>query len=130
MLAAGLFDGTVVVYNLQVDTVVCTVLHCAPAAGHQRANIPVHGQDGETPADGVAGGARIAGLALMMCQVCWRSDDLDNYLNFYSVSEDGRITKWTLVKSALRHTDKGQLGYIDPSHFHCDLSRGFVCLKR
>ena len=25
-------------------------------------------------------------------------DDLDNYLNFYSVSGDGRVTNWSLVK--------------------------------
>ena len=129
MLAAGLFDGTVVVYNLQVDTVVCTVLHCAACSGtpESRHTSPRPGRGNTSRRCGRWAG--IAGRALMMCQVCWRSDDLDNYLNFYSVSEDGRITKWTLVKSALRHTDKGQLGYIDPAHFHCDL-RGFVCLWR
>ena len=36
----------------------------------------------------------------------WGSDDLDNYLNFYSVSGDGRVSNWTLVKSALWSNDK------------------------
>ena len=31
-------------------------------------------------------------------QVRWQKDDLDNNLNFYSVSSDGRIVCWTLVK--------------------------------
>ena len=39
-------------------------------------------------------------------KVKWVLDDLDNYLNFYSVSGDGRVTNWTLVKSALLYYDK------------------------
>jgi len=31
-------------------------------------------------------------------QVRWQKDDLDNNLNFYSVSSDGRVVCWTLVK--------------------------------
>ena len=31
-------------------------------------------------------------------QVAWQKDDLDNNLNFFSVSSDGRVTSWTLVK--------------------------------
>jgi dynein intermediate chain 1 len=31
-------------------------------------------------------------------QVRWQKDDLDNNLNFYSVSSDGRVACWTLVK--------------------------------
>lgn len=38
-------------------------------------------------------------------QVKWQKDDLDNNMNFFSVSSDGRITQWTIVKSELRHTD-------------------------
>lgn len=32
------------------------------------------------------------------CQVKWQKDDLDNNMNFFSVSSDGRITQWTIVK--------------------------------
>ena len=32
-------------------------------------------------------------------------DNLDGYLNFYSVSGDGRVTNWTIVKTALWNTD-------------------------
>ncbi|XP_053779128.1 dynein axonemal intermediate chain 1 isoform X2 [Desmodus rotundus] len=38
-------------------------------------------------------------------QVKWQKDDMDNNLNFFSVSSDGRIVSWTLVKSELVHTD-------------------------
>lgn len=31
-------------------------------------------------------------------QVRWQKDDLDNNLNFFSVSSDGRVVSWTLVK--------------------------------
>lgn len=31
-------------------------------------------------------------------QVRWQSDDMDNNHNFYSVSSDGRVVSWTLVK--------------------------------
>ena len=28
----------------------------------------------------------------------WVQDNLDGYLNFYSVAGDGRVTNWTIVK--------------------------------
>ena len=41
----------------------------------------------------------------MKSKVKWAKDNLDGYLNFYSVSGDGRVTNWTIVKTALWHTD-------------------------
>ncbi|XP_028411720.1 dynein intermediate chain 2, ciliary-like [Dendronephthya gigantea] len=38
-------------------------------------------------------------------EVRWQKDDLDNNLNFFSVSSDGRIVQWTIVKSELHYTD-------------------------
>merc|ERR1712136_9936 len=38
-------------------------------------------------------------------QVKWQKDDLDNNLNFYSVSSDGRVVSWTLVKDELVYND-------------------------
>ncbi|XP_049752184.1 dynein axonemal intermediate chain 1 isoform X6 [Elephas maximus indicus] len=38
-------------------------------------------------------------------KVKWQKDDMDHNLNFFSVSSDGRIVSWTLVKSELVHTD-------------------------
>ena len=35
----------------------------------------------------------------------WQKDDLDNNLNFYSVSSDGRVVSWTLVKDELVYND-------------------------
>jgi len=38
-------------------------------------------------------------------QVRWQKDDLDNNLNFFSISSDGRVVSWTLVKDELYYTD-------------------------
>ncbi|XP_061580434.1 dynein, axonemal, intermediate chain 1, paralog 2 [Cololabis saira] len=38
-------------------------------------------------------------------QVRWQKDDMDNNHNFYSVSSDGRVVSWTLVKNELFFTD-------------------------
>jgi len=38
-------------------------------------------------------------------QVSWQADDLDKNKNFTSVSSDGRVTLWTLIKSEIHHTD-------------------------
>ncbi|EPZ33815.1 hypothetical protein O9G_002527 [Rozella allomycis CSF55] len=38
-------------------------------------------------------------------QVMWGPEDLDGNTNFYSVSSDGRVTQWTLVKNELLYTD-------------------------
>ena len=44
----------------------------------------------------------------------WGPDDLDNYLNFYSVSGDGRVTNWTLVKTSIRFSDKYLIHFTKP----------------
>eukprot|EP00794_Sanderia_malayensis_P009932 gene9931-10952_t len=38
-------------------------------------------------------------------QVKWQKDDLDGNLNFFSVSADGRVVQWTIVKSELHFID-------------------------
>ena len=48
------------------------------------------------------------------CEVRWSEDDLDNYLNFYSVSGDGRVTNWCLVKTQIRYSDKYLINYSKP----------------
>jgi dynein intermediate chain 1, axonemal len=45
------------------------------------------------------------GRLVKLTQVCWQKDNLDDNLNFFSVSSDGRITQWTLLKNELLHTD-------------------------
>ncbi|KAJ7410646.1 dynein intermediate chain 1, axonemal [Pitangus sulphuratus] len=41
----------------------------------------------------------------ILIQVKWQKDDMDNNSNFFSVSSDGRIVSWTLVKNELVHMD-------------------------
>ena len=39
------------------------------------------------------------GWWIVLCvQVRWQKDDADNNMNFFSVSSDGRIVHWTIVK--------------------------------
>jgi dynein intermediate chain 1 len=38
-------------------------------------------------------------------EVRWQNDDLDEHSNFISVSSDGRVTQWTLLKNELLSTD-------------------------
>ena len=35
----------------------------------------------------------------------WAKDNLDGYLNLFSIAGDGRVTNWTIVKTALWYTD-------------------------
>ena len=39
-------------------------------------------------------------------QIKWAKDNLDGYLNFYSISGVGRVTNWTIVKTSLWFTDE------------------------
>ncbi|XP_045051237.1 dynein axonemal intermediate chain 1 isoform X3 [Desmodus rotundus] len=39
-------------------------------------------------------------------QVKWQKDDMDNNLNFFSVSSDGRIVSWTLVKCSKSYSSQ------------------------
>ena len=86
MIAAGLYDGSVVVYNLQ-------------SAGSE----PVYQATANT------GKHRD-----VVWSVRWTRDDLESYLNFFSVSEDSRVTHWTLVRSSLVSTDKMVIRYNKP----------------
>ena len=43
---------------------------------------------------------------MILClKVKWANDNLDGYLNLYSIAGDGRVTNWTIVKTALWYTD-------------------------
>nr|XP_057915645.1 dynein axonemal intermediate chain 1-like isoform X1 [Doryrhamphus excisus] len=46
-------------------------------------------------------------------QVRWQNDDMDNNHNFYSVSSDGRVVSWTLIKNELVFSDAIKLKLTD-----------------
>ncbi|KAI9105693.1 WD40-repeat-containing domain protein [Phlyctochytrium arcticum] len=77
MLAAGLYDGSVAVYSFQEKSYV--PIFKSPPKGGKHTD-PVW-------------------------QVCWQKDDLDGNANFFSISTDGRVTQWTLLKTELAYTD-------------------------
>ena len=86
MVAAGLYDGSVAVYNLQVGGAL-PVHQCSALTGKHSDTV---------------------------WQVRWAQDDLDSYLNFFSVSEDSRVTHWTLVRSSLVSADNMVIRYSKP----------------
>ncbi|XP_020822588.1 dynein axonemal intermediate chain 1 [Phascolarctos cinereus] len=77
LVAVGYYDGNVAIYNLKKPQSQPSYKSSAKLGKHSE---PVW-------------------------QVRWQKDDMDNNLNFFSVSSDGRIVSWTLVKNELMHTD-------------------------
>ncbi|XP_075438618.1 dynein axonemal intermediate chain 1 isoform X2 [Ascaphus truei] len=77
LVAVGFYDGNVAIYNLKATT---TQPHYKSSAKSGKHTDPVW-------------------------QVKWQKDDMDKNLNFFSVSSDGRVVSWTLVKNELVHTD-------------------------
>ncbi|KAL6469861.1 hypothetical protein MHYP_G00209800 [Metynnis hypsauchen] len=77
LVAVGFYDGCVAVYNLKDD-------------GPQ----PVYKSTAKTGKH-----------TDPVWQVKWQEDDIDNNHNFFSVSSDGRVVSWTLVKNELVFTD-------------------------
>ncbi|XP_069601963.1 dynein axonemal intermediate chain 1 [Ranitomeya imitator] len=77
LVAAGFYDGNVAIFNLKSDSPQPKCMSSAKSGKHTD---PVW-------------------------QVKWQKDDLDKNLNFFSVSSDGRVVSWTLIKNELVHTD-------------------------
>ncbi|NWI94571.1 DNAI1 protein, partial [Pitta sordida] len=77
LMAVGFYDGNVAIYNLRKATSQPSYKSSAKSGRHTE---PVW-------------------------QVKWQKDDMDNNSNFFSVSSDGRIVSWTLVKNELVHMD-------------------------
>lgn len=78
LIVVGFYDGNVAIYNMK-----------KPAATQP----------------GYKSSAMSGKHSDPVWQVKWQKDDMDNNLNFFSVSSDGRIVSWTLVKNELAHTD-------------------------
>ncbi|NXK87489.1 DNAI1 protein, partial [Formicarius rufipectus] len=77
LMAVGFYDGNVAIYNLKKAT-----------------SQPIHRSSPESGKH-----------TEPVWQVKWQKDDMDNNSNFFSISSDGRIVSWTLVKNELVHVD-------------------------
>ncbi|XP_063553022.1 dynein axonemal intermediate chain 1 isoform X6 [Gorilla gorilla gorilla] len=77
LVAVGHYDGNVAIYNLKKP-------HSQPS---------------------FCSSAKSGKHSDPVWQVKWQKDDMDQNLNFFSVSSDGRIVSWTLVKRKLVHVD-------------------------
>ncbi|XP_061687773.1 dynein axonemal intermediate chain 1-like isoform X3 [Syngnathoides biaculeatus] len=82
LVAVGFYDGCVSVYNLKKK-----------------------GMDPEYKSN-----AKTGKHTDPVWQVRWQNDDMDNNHNFYSVSSDGRVVSWTLIKNELFFSDVLRLG--------------------
>ncbi|EDV26891.1 uncharacterized protein TRIADDRAFT_22484, partial [Trichoplax adhaerens] len=85
LVAVGFYDGSVAVYNVQ-----------------EKVQDPIYKST-----------ANNGKHTDPVWQVSWQKDDLDNHLNFYSVSSDGRVVMWTIVKNELHHTNVIELRMSD-----------------
>ena len=94
MLVVGLYDGNIAVYNLQKNLGGPNYQSDAKNGKHRdivwQVRCPVF---------------HCTVLYCTVSQVKWAPDNLDGYLNFYSVSGDGRVSNWTIVKTALWTND-------------------------
>ena len=115
MIAAGLYDGNVAVFNLRSKEPRASYMSC-PTNGKHRdvawqvgwGHHPHHHQYHHHHYH------HHNHHYHHHHQVRWGPDNLDSYLNFFSISGDGRVTSWTLVKSALWCTDKLLLDFCRP----------------
>lgn len=82
LLVAGFYDGSVAVYDLRSKQV-----------GEPKYKSTVLGGQHSDP----------------VWQVKWQADDLENNKNFFSISSDGRVKKWTCLFTDLVHNDIVQL---------------------
>jgi len=85
LIAVGFYDGCVGVYNICENKTGPTYMSTAKTGKHTD---PVW-------------------------QVRWQKEDLDNNLNFFSVSSDGRISSWTLIKNELHYMNVMELNMKD-----------------
>jgi dynein intermediate chain 1 len=87
LVAAGLYDGSVMVFNLQ-----------------KKGEVPIYKSLSYKPGKHTD----------PVWQVNWQADDLDENANFFSVSSDGRVSQWTLLKNELVQTDVIRLTFDIP----------------
>ncbi|NP_001074027.1 dynein, axonemal, intermediate chain 1, paralog 2 [Danio rerio] len=85
LVAVGLYDGCVSVYDLR-----------------KKSDQPMY--------NSIASSGKHTGA---VWQVKWQKDDLDSNHNFFSVSTDGRVVSWTLVKHEIVFTDIIKLPPVD-----------------
>ncbi len=55
-------------------------------------------------------------------QVAWTEDDLAKNLNFFSISSDGRVTSWTIVKNEMLFNDVIELKLVQKVTISDDVS--------
>eukprot|EP01006_Ploeotia_vitrea_P041816 TRINITY_DN66575_c6_g4_i1.p1 TRINITY_DN66575_c6_g4~~TRINITY_DN66575_c6_g4_i1.p1 ORF type:complete len:627 (+),score=104.57 TRINITY_DN66575_c6_g4_i1:51-1931(+) len=85
LLACGLYDGTVMVFDVR-----------------QKSNKPIYQSTVKTGKH-----------TDPVWQVYWQKEDVPKNLTFFSISSDGRVTNWTLSKTELQYTNVIELKLTD-----------------
>ncbi|XP_064425092.1 dynein, axonemal, intermediate chain 1, paralog 2 [Latimeria chalumnae] len=106
LLFYSLKNPTFPEYIFQTDSgIMCLDIHkdhpCMVAVGFYDGNVAVYNLKENSPRSTYKSSARSGKHTDPAWQVKWQKDDMDNNLNFFSVSSDGRIVSWTLVKNEL-----------------------------
>ncbi|XP_053556951.1 dynein axonemal intermediate chain 1 [Bombina bombina] len=121
LLLFSLKNPTFPEYMFSTDSgIMCLDLHkehpYLVAVGFYDGNVAVYNMKAETPQPSFMSSAKSGKHIDPVWQVKWQKDDMDKNMNFFSVSSDGRVVSWTLVKNELIHTDiiklsvKGSMG--------------------
>ena len=88
LLAVGLYDGTVLVYDVR---------------NKSTKNKPIYQST-----------VRTKKHTDPVWQILWQKEDINKQLNFYSISSDGRVTNWMLMKNKLEPEDLIKLKLVPP----------------
>ena len=83
LVVVGLYDGNVAVYNVLSRSAGPCYLSAAGQGKHRD----------------------------VVWKVKWAPDNLDGYQNFYSISGDGRVTNWIIVRTSLWWEDKMAIAF-------------------
>eukprot|EP00002_Diphylleia_rotans_P011802 TRINITY_DN2321_c0_g1_i3.p1 TRINITY_DN2321_c0_g1~~TRINITY_DN2321_c0_g1_i3.p1 ORF type:complete len:638 (-),score=139.64 TRINITY_DN2321_c0_g1_i3:1739-3652(-) len=83
LLAVGLYDGRVLVFDVQA-----------------KVNRPIYQSSTKTGKH-----------TDPVWQVKWQEEDMSKELQFFSISSDGRVSVWTMVKTELSHADLIELKF-------------------
>ncbi|KAJ3358980.1 cytoplasmic dynein with WD40 domain [Allomyces javanicus] len=111
LIAAGLYDGSCLVFDLSADAANATTGPVTSGAGWAlpAAGYGAGGAGGPAAANAAADARYRSDIKVQhtdpVWQVVWQPDDLDGNPNFYSVSSDGAVKQAILIKNELMLSD-------------------------
>ncbi|UYV72362.1 DNAI1 [Cordylochernes scorpioides] len=109
LMAAGMSDGCVAVFNLRDNRPVPSFYSSDPNTKHYDPvwKVGTFNYGTDKHIEMMMTDVYLSYKEVIHCidQVVWLDDDLDGNMNFSSVSGDGRVVNWMLVKTELKSTE-------------------------